>query len=255
MKLAGYARPSSLAEAYALYRDTPGSVLLGGCTLLNRREGTAALGIDLCDLGIGGVYERDGALFLGAMATFSDAEHACAPYWNGTLPKAIPALGAPLKNIITLGGTVAGRLGMSDLLTALLALDARVHLFAGGILPLETYLAGPPLRDIVTGVSVRPDIPKASFLAMRNARAGPPLLHAAVAAGDFGLRVAIGARPGRARLCPRASECAVRGGSPREAARLAAEETLLGNDMHATGEYRRMLCETLVERALLEAGL
>lgn len=255
MKFEHYIHPSTLQEAYELYRQEPNSVLLGGCTLLNRRNKAASLGIDITDLGLDEISEKDGMLLIGACVTYTQLEGACSGYFDGIFKKAIPALGAPLKNIITIGGTVAARLGMSDLLTALLALNADVCLCEHEIISLEDYLSAPSKRHIITAVSIPLCISRAAFTSFRNASSGPPALHVAVGKREKDIRIAVGGRPSVAERSKGAEACIFLGGTPVESGKIAAAELKLGSDLHASGEYRKLLCETLVERALLEVGL
>ncbi len=255
MQLDGYAGPTSIEEAYRLYQQEQGSVLLGGCTFLNRIGKAAGTGIDLSGLGLDVISQTKDTLKIGAGVTFSQLERECGAHFGGVLKKALPALGAPLKNIITVGGTIGARLGMSDLLTLLLALRAEAVLHANGTMPLESYLASPPKRDIITAVHVPLFVTRAAFTSFRNASSAPPILHVAVGEVHGTLAVAVGARPGVAKLSPKAAAYMLGGGTAREAGRAAAMELEFKNDMNASGEYRALLCETLVERTLQEAGL
>lgn len=256
MMIARYIRPKTLREVNELLQSERESVLLGGCTLLRRMPRAASLGIELGGLGLEAITRENGVLHIGAMATLRDVETTCAGLFDGAFVKAaMPIGGVSLRNVITVGGTVAGRLGMSDLLTLLLALDAAVELYGEGRMPLEEYLRRPAHRRIITGVSVHLNVSRAAFHALRNASVGQPLLHAAVARTDKSLRVAVGARPAVAALSLSAAQCIARGGTAKEAGHAAAEELSFADDIRASRAYRRELCGVLVERALEEVGL
>ncbi|MBN2170087.1 MAG: FAD binding domain-containing protein [Candidatus Krumholzibacteriota bacterium] len=274
MQIERYEKPRSAAEAHALLKREESAVIIGGGAFLrlsNRRIGCA---IDLYEAGLDTVREEDEGLAIGAMATFRRLEtdplvRAAA---SGLLARCVRGVaGVPLRNLVTVGGTVAGRYGFSNLLTALLALDARVTLHEAQELPLAEYLARrrDPL-DLITGVIVpRRDL-RASFQCVQKTRADYALLNAAVARRGDRFRIAVGARPGPARLAGEAMAhldaafaAGGAGGRSRtrateaaavieEAARLAAGELSFGGDVRASAWYRRQVCAPLVRRALAE---
>ncbi|HDQ14319.1 MAG TPA: molybdopterin dehydrogenase, partial [Sediminispirochaeta sp.] len=70
-------------------------------------------------------------------------------------------------------------------------------------------------------------------------------------------RVAVGARPGRARLSESAAEIlgssdSVDEGLADRAGSAASEELKFGADLRGDAEYRREICRVLVKRALME---
>ena len=138
-------RPTSVAAAWELLRDgTTVRALAGGTDLVTRCPPEVTTLVDLSGLGLRYVdAEPDGALRLGAMATFTDLlEHpGVARYAGGILPEMLVHVGSMLhRNSATIGGHVArGRL--SDVVPVLLALDADVRWFDGEeqTEPLEEY--------------------------------------------------------------------------------------------------------------------
>ena len=82
---------------------------------------------------------------------------------------------------------------------------------------------------------------------------------AARAANGGSWRIAVGARPGAAQLCPKAAE--VLGVEPKptrelaeEAGRAAAAELSFGSDVRGSGEYRKQICEVLIRRVIEEVA-
>lgn len=251
-----YVSPSTLAEAYEALRSHPGSVLLGGCTLLRRNTRTSPLGIDLSGLGLNRITKTKTDLILGASVSLREMETSCGDLFDGTLRRAVSALGGvPLRNVITVGGTVASRFGTSDLLTVLLALDARLQFYHSGLCTLEEYLVMPPLRDILTEICIPMNCSRIGFQSMRGACTDYALLNVAAADTACGLRIAVGARPKAAALSKAAADCIRRGGTPAQAAEAAAAELQFADNHRASGAYRRELCQVLVERALKGAGI
>lgn len=115
--------------------------------------------VDLSRTGLSGL-RREGATFcLGAMTTFSETVRALRAY--GVASALGHALGiaaaTPLRNRITIGGSIASFPLWSDLMGPLLALGSSVHL-RGRVekaVPLEEYVTTPDLRKgtLVTGCS------------------------------------------------------------------------------------------------------
>ena len=58
-------------------------------------------------------------------------------------------MGVQFRNLATVGGSIFGRFGFSDVLTLFLALDAQVELFQRGTVPLEEFVQMPPDRDVL----------------------------------------------------------------------------------------------------------
>lgn len=154
-KPSSYYRPESLDEALALLAQ-PGSTPLGGGTKLLASEtglpGTAV--IDLQALGIGQAQLVTAAetqtLALGATLTLTKlsqflAEELPKSEVTSLLQTAIRQAGPnTYRNAATLGGTIASRLPDSELLAALLVLEATVTLHSASsqnTIPLGNYLA------------------------------------------------------------------------------------------------------------------
>ena len=105
-----YARPATLAEAYALLADPAAAPLGGGTDLagqVDRGIRRPGLVVDLQGLGLGGVRPRDGGLEVGAattLAALAESEEA-APY--AAVVEAARAAASPLLRAV---GTVGGNL-------------------------------------------------------------------------------------------------------------------------------------------------
>ena len=59
-----------------------------------------------------------------------------------------------MRNCATVGGSVYARFGFSDILTCLLALDAYVELYHGGMVPIKEFAARPVHRMTEISLSV-----------------------------------------------------------------------------------------------------
>ena len=251
-----YVRPKSLDEAYALCQKKS-NVVLGGMLWLKMQNKTVDTAIDLCDLGLDQIEETEESYRIGAMVTLRDLEqHAglCALTQGAIAESVRHIVGVQFRNLATVGGSIFGRFGFSDVLTVFLALDAQVELHGAGVMPLRDFAALPYRRDIL----VRLIVPKAArrtvYLSQRNISTDFPVLTCAVSTGNTGTLCAIGARPMRA--CVFTDDCGLLAGgiteeSARGFAREIASKAVFGSNMRASADYRRKICEVLVRRALL----
>lgn len=134
-----YARPATLEEAWQLNQKRPNRVL-GGMLWLKMEKISVGTAIDLSALGLDTIEETDTEFAIGAMATLRSLEtHAALnAATNGAMREAVRHIvGVQFRNCATVGGSVFGRFGFSDVLTLLLALDARVVLQGAGELSLR----------------------------------------------------------------------------------------------------------------------
>ena len=77
-----------------------------------------------------------------------------AAYTQGASKEALRHIvGVQFRNLATIGGSLCGRFGFSDVLTLLLALDASVVLYKGGEIKLADFAEAGPGSDILTHVS------------------------------------------------------------------------------------------------------
>ena len=129
-----YVRAGSLEEAYELNQKRT-SLILGGMLwtkMQNRRIQTA---IDLCDLGLDRIEENEEEFSIGAMVSLRQLElHAgLNEYTHGAVKNAVKDIvGVQFRNLATVGGSIWGRFGFSDVLTVFLAMDTYVEWFLCG---------------------------------------------------------------------------------------------------------------------------
>lgn len=147
-----YYRPRDLSEALALLARPDVAPLAGGTQLLGDEQGVAYAGVvDLQDVGLNDLHLETAELRVGAtvtladLAAFLEAEAATAAA-TPLLQKAIHQAGPnTYRNAATLGGVIAARLPDSELLAALLVLEAQVALRTPEpeTMALRAYLATP----------------------------------------------------------------------------------------------------------------
>lgn len=257
------AQPETLEAAYKLVTEKRNNAILGGCAYLRLGSQTIPVGVDLSKLGLQYITEHSNTIEIGAMTSLRDVEtHAVLKnYGDGLVPKAVANIvGVQFRNIATVGASVFMRYGFSDFLTALLALDAEVELVKGGRMSLFAFLDSPRTKDILTKVIIHKCNGHAAYQALRNSAADYPLLTVAVSRLGDQWRIAVGARPTRAKLAVQAAAWLENAGQEmtatvtEEAARLAVTELPFGSNRRASAAYRQAVAETLIKRGIAEVA-
>jgi CO/xanthine dehydrogenase FAD-binding subunit len=260
MEIKHYHRPESLNEAYDLVVKQGGQPLGGGAwSATTSAKMTSA--VDLSALGLEYIRAEGDSVVLGAMATARALETSklLADRYGSLFSNALAHIaGVQIRNVVSVGGSVAGRYGFSELLVVLLALDARVVCYKEPACSLEDFLRSPRSSAVLIEKIVLPPVEAAAYQSLRIAYNDFPVLSVCVSRGVAGWRVAVGARPQAARLALKAAE--ILGGRPKpdkdaivQAGALAAQELTFGDDIRASSTYRRSICPVLVKRALEEA--
>ena len=183
LNIQNYVRAESLEQAYELNRNRR-SHILGGMLWLRQSNITAGTAIDLCGLGLDTIEESDSEYRLGAMVPLRKLElhPGIAALTGGAVEAALKDIvGVQFRNMATVGGSVWGRFGFSDVLTVLLAADCQVELYKAGRLDLETFAQMPYDRDILTHVILKKSTGPIAYRSVRIARTDFPVLTCAAA--------------------------------------------------------------------------
>ena len=259
MTIQNYVRPKSLEEAYTLNQNKRNHVL-GGMLWLKMSELIVPTAIDLCGLGLDTIEETQERFSIGAMAPLRQVElhHGLNEYTQGAAAKAVQDIvGVQFRNMATVGGSIFGRFGFSDVLTFFLSLDTYAELYKGGVVPLEAFARMEKDRDILVRLIVKKRPVRCVYTAMRNSRTDLPVLTCAVSeiAGEY--RAVIGARPALAMVLRDQPGLLARGidkASAQAFAAFVAEHTPTGSNVRGSAAYRTHLTGVLTRRALLELG-
>lgn len=246
-----YVRAQSLEEAWQLNQNKRNRIL-GGMLWLRLGSGAVGTAIDLCDLGLDAIEETDEQFSIGAMVTLRDLElHAgLNTYTHHAVADAVKDIvGVQFRNMATVGGSIWGRFGFSDVLTVFLALDTYVQLYQGGLVPLREFVEMKKDRDLLVRLIVKKSPCRIAYTSMRNQRTDFPVLACAVSCIGNEYRASIGARPSQAILT-----CSDNPGSPAEFAAFVAEHTPTGGNLRGSATYRTHLIRVLTERCMTELG-
>ena len=257
LKIKSYVKVNSLAEAYELNQKKTARIL-GGMVWMKMGNRAISTAIDLSGLGLDAISENDDEFVIGCMTPLHDLEtnEALNTYTHGAMKESLcHIVGVQFRNCATVGGSVFGRFGFSDVLTILMALGAHVELYHAGVMPLADFCESHISRDILTKVIVPKGVTGAVYLSQRNSATDFPLLACAIVRREEEYRVAVGARPMVARTYSD-ERGLLAGGITREIAQAFALElsqrVKLGGNALGSEESRRALCPVLVRRGLLK---
>ncbi len=255
-------KPATIDEAWQ-EAQKKSSVVLGGMLWLrlgNRRVQTA---IDLSALGLDFVREEEDRFVIGAYTTLRTLEThealakmtKCEEMPAGVFAKAFsPIVGVQFRNLATIGGSLFGRFGFSDVTTLLTALDASVELYKGGLVTLEEFNKNKRDKDLLLSVHMPKKTVRVAYEAHRNAATDFPVLNVCVAKQDDKLTVCVGARPCGTvvtKYFVNNDEDVV-----QIADKIAADQAnslVFADNSRGSAVYRKHLCRVLVARAVQAA--
>lgn len=243
-----YVKAGSLEEAYQL-NQKKSNVLLGGMMWLKMGSNYKMTAIDLSGLGLDKIEETGEEFRIGCMCTLRQLEQhpGLNQYFGGVFKECTRHIvGTQFRNGATVGGSIFGRYGFSDILTCMMMLDTQVELYQGGFLSLQEFAKMPYNRDILVRVIIKKDGRKAAYVSQRRSQTDFPMIACGVAKKDDCWYVSIGARPSKAALI---KVNAVKG-SLAEQAQAAAEQFAYGDDLRASGQYRSYLAGVYVRRLM-----
>ena len=269
-----YVRAQSLDEAYELYQKKPNFVL-GGMLWLKMKNKTLGTAIDLCDLGLDQIDEDENEFRIGAYATLRQIEthEALNAYTHGAIAESVRHIvGVQFRNVATVGGSIWGRFGFSDVMTIFRALGAKVQLHKAGIMDLDDFAALPrTTRDVLVSVIVPKNAKGIVYLSQRNQSTDFPVLTCAVANRSGRYVAVIGASPymaepvwdedgildGLADAKSDGNKALTENSESNEKiekfAGYVAEHIRFGSNIRAGAEYREMICRVLTRRAVTQS--
>lgn len=243
-----YVRVKSLQDAYERNQKRS-NVLLGGMMWLKMGRNYKVTAIDLSDLGLDEIEEDEQEFRIGCMCSLRQLElhKGLNDYFGGVFQECTRYIvGTQFRNGATVGGSVFGRYGFSDILTCMMMLDTWVELYQGGIVPLTEFARMPYDRDILVRVIIRKDGRRAAYTSQRRSKTDFPLIACGVAVKDGCWQVSIGARPERAALV----SMPVTEEELAAQAKKAVDQFSFHSNMRGSADYRRYLAEVYVRRLM-----
>jgi carbon-monoxide dehydrogenase medium subunit len=269
-----YHAPATLDEVFTMLEDGSGKILAGGMSLIPLMKLRLASPGSVIDLrrvpGLKEITESDGVVRVGAMATHHEIE--VSPVIRGKCPLLGEAAGhigdTQVRNMGTIGGSVAHADPSADYPAALVALEARIglrsaqgeRLVEASEFFLDAFTTAMEPGEIVVAIEIDAEEPREGYKYEKvpHPASGFPVVGVAVrikrSGGGIGLaRIGVtgmGAHAFRARN----AEALLEGGADAAAAAAVVGEGEEANsDLYASAEYRRHLAQVHAARAITAA--
>jgi carbon-monoxide dehydrogenase medium subunit len=273
-----YSAPSNLNEALALLAKGDAKVLAGGMSLIPLMKLRLAAPERLVDLGrvadLKGIREDGGNLRIGSMATHYDIESSAL--LRGKCPllaEAASNIGdVQVRNMGTIGGSIAHADPAADYPASLLALEAQVRITSAKgerTLPIDQFLVdaltsalepGEIVREVI--VPVESAATGVSYQKMVQPASGFAIVGAAVRVRKSGGKVTF-ARVGITGLAAKAFRStaveklleATAGSAAdiQKAAAVVSAGVDANSDLNASADYRLQMARVYTARAITQA--
>lgn len=257
IQLKQYVVVKSLDEAYELNQNK-NNVIIGGMHWLKMTHRNYGTAIDLSALDLNKITETDDAFEIGCMVTLRDLEmdEALNNYCHGAVRDAVKDIvGVQFRNTATIGGSIYGRYGFSDVLTVFMAMDTVVVCHNAGEIPLCEYSKMKYDRDIIEKIVVKKTPLKMAYQTIRRSRTDFPALAVAVSCVDGKYTAVVGARPLKAVAVCDENNILKDGITEKSATAFGedvANKVVFGTNMRGSSEYRKMTAPVLIKRALMK---
>ena len=254
MKAKSFQRVSSLEEAYKLVKESPRNKIVAGGLWLKKGNAEADILIDLSQLGLDKIEDKKDYIEIGVMVTQRQFEQSkLVPDMAKDAVKSI--MGPAFRNIATIGGSVYGKFGFSDVITGLLGYQVDLVFYPEATMSLLDYVKKPGFYDgILTYVRIYKENLKGFFKKVGITALDYPILNIAVTKGKE-YRVVVGSRPLVASRCEKTEAYLNNGGKDfAKAAEMAVEELKFGDSIATKSDYRKQLALTYVRRGLEEVS-
>lgn len=254
-----YVKAADLEEAYSLNQAVKNKIV-GGMLWLRLGSSRYNTAIDISGLGLDQIEEDNEQFRIGAMVPLRELEthKGLNAYTDNAICHAVKdIIGVQFRNLATIGGSIWGRFGFSDVLTVFLALDTYVELYKGGIVPLSEFSQMNYDKDILTHIIVKKSPCKCVYDSVRIQRTDFPVLTCAVSEVGGQFRAVVGARPDKALLFTDEKGLLSEGITEASAAAYAeelAKRVPTGSNNRGSAAYRSKLVGVLAERNLKKLG-
>ncbi len=258
MKANSFVSVGSWQEAYKLLKASPKNKILGGGLWLKKGNAQVDTLIDLSRLNLNKIEDKGSFIEVGSMVSQRELETSSIikGFAGGVISKAVSKIMGPsFRNVATIGGSIYGKYGFSDLITVLLAFDVELQFYPSKTMSLDEYLKTPGFYDgILTHVRIKKEDAKAFFKKVCITALDYPILNVAISKAKT-YKVVVGSRPLVATTLDKTMEYLNNGGADfKKAAEIAVEELKVGDSMATKGEYRKQLAKVYIERGLEEVN-
>ena len=261
LKVKQYVKAESLEQAYELNQKRANRII-GGMLWMKMSNTRVHTVIDLSGLGLDKIEENEEEFSIGCMATLRQLEQheGLDAFSQGAIRESTRHIvGVQFRNLATVGGSIFGRFGFSDILTCFLAMDTYVELYKGGVISLKEFANRKKDNDILVRLIVKKTPASHVYLTHRNTKTDFPVLAVALSVNENAGKVVVGARPAKAMCLPLKEEWVqsmILGNCTQDEAEKMAEELAAqiptGSNTRASAAYRHRLAEVLIKRGILK---
>ena len=256
-----YKRPATIADAKtALSGDA--RYLAGGQSLIQAMKLRLSSSETLVDLGgladLKTIKVDGGNIVIGAMVTHAavgasaDVKRACP-----ALAELASGIGDPMvRNMGTIGGSVANADPAACYPTAVLGLGATIHTnqrtIAGDAFFTGLYETALKPGELITAVSF-PAVQKAAYVKYKQPASRVALVGVFVSQGAGGVRVAVTGAKGSVFRAGEIEAALGKSFTPEAAKAVKMPTTDINGDMHGSAEYRAAMISVMASRAVAAA--
>jgi carbon-monoxide dehydrogenase medium subunit len=264
-----YESPTTIKDALALLSTGDTKVLAGGMSLIPMMKLRLAAPERLVDLsripGLTGIKEVKGSIVIGAMTTHHEVEDS--PLLRAKCPLLADTASnigdVQVRNMGTIGGSVAHADPAADYPAALLALEAKVRLVSAKserTMSVEEFLVdtlttalepGEILQEVIvpieaSGIGV-------SYQKMVQPASGFAVVGIAARVSKGFARIGVTGLAGKAYRAKNAEKIMQESGDVAKAAAAVTDGADANSDLFASADYRRHLAQVYAARALRQA--
>jgi carbon-monoxide dehydrogenase medium subunit len=269
-----YSAPANLKEALGLLADPGAKALSGGMSLIPMMKLRLATPEKIVDLSriaeLNGISESGGEVRLGALTTHFQVESSAAVRKScPLLAETAAAIGdVQVRNMGTIGGSVAHADPSADYPAALQALEAKVRLVSAAgdrtvgidefLVDTFTTSAGPGeiVREVIVPVEAAGT--GTAYAKMLQPASGFAIVGVAVRVRKSGgkvsfARIGVTGLSSRAYRAVKAEDALMKGAGVADAAALVAGGAEASSDIHASVAYRKQMAKVYAGRAISAA--
>lgn len=251
-----YIVANSVEEAYELNKAR-NSTVVGGMLWLKMANKKFKNVIDLSKLELDKIEETEEEIKIGAMVSLRQLEtsEVLKTHFGEAFKECVKHIvGVQFRNCATIGGSVYGRFGFSDVLTLLMSLDCYVKVYPTGIIPISEYAEKKQENEILESIIIKKHKYDISYLTQRLSKTDFPILACSVAKIDDTYKISIGARPMKAVLVDNSLSSNPTEDEIETLQNYIENNVKFGSNMRASADYRKLLAKILTKRAIENIG-
>jgi len=261
MEIVNYFKAKTIEDAYEKLQENPSNLIIGGGAWLRLSSKTVDTAIDLEHVGLNQIKETKEEFEVGAYTTLRELERneVLASFFSGIINKGISGImGVALRNLVTVGGSIAGKYSFSDFITPLLAINTEVVMYKAGKMTLEDFLKyRSKEKDILIKIIIKKEKVFGYYYKMKKTGLDFAVVNVGVTNTAGYYKIVVGARPSLATYAVKAmdfinSQKTITDEIILETAKIVVEELKFGTNSKASKEYRIELAKVYVRRGLKE---